>query len=400
MDHGLSGGPGLRERAHLDTRLAQIGSRGDRVTGAISFPIYQAAVYRHPRFGESTGFQYGRLGNPTRTQLEAAVAEIEGAARAFACSSGMAAIHLAMSLFSPGDRILVSADLYGQTYRLFEAVLARLGLKFSYVESWDLQKVKEALTPDARGFFIETPTNPLMRITDLRALTALAKERGMLTVVDNTLMTAWCQRPLELGADVVVYSATKYLGGHNDVVAGLVAAADEEVGMTLEFFYHVLGAILAPQECWLLMRGMKTLSLRMARQQENAMSLAQFLRGHPLVTDVYYPGLPDHPGREVHDRQARGYGGLLSFRVRDPRLVEPILNNVQIISFAESLGGVESLMTLPARQTHQDIPESVRRRTGVDECLLRVAVGIEHGPDLIADLEQALERAAAEVGLA
>ena len=385
---------------NIESRLAQIGSNCDPDTGAVSFPIYHATVFRHPRLGQSTGYDYSRTKNPTREVLERTAAELEGGDGGFACSSGMAALQTVFALFSQGDHLIVSLDLYGGTYRLLEQVMRRFGLTASYVDTGDLKALEGALRPETKALLIETPTNPLMMITDLAKVSAWAAERGLLTIVDNTLLTPYFQRPIELGADIVVHSATKYLGGHNDVLAGLIVSKGRELTERLAFLHNAIGAVLSPQDSWLLMRGMKTLALRMERHCENALRIARWLKGHPAVETVYHPGLPEHPGYEVQRRQATGNSGLFSFRVKDARMVEPVLRNIRLIAFAESMGGVESLMTYPAVQTHADIPEHVRRAIGVDDRLLRLSVGIEHVDDLIADLEQALDAAMRETGAA
>jgi len=380
---------------HMETRLAQIGNRRDPQTGAISSPIHLSTTYGHPRLGESTGFDYTRTKNPTRTTLEAAIAELEGGVQGFAYASGMAAIAGVFGLFGQGDHLIVSHDLYGGTYRLIEQILPRQGISATFVDTGDTAAVTAAIQANTRAIFIETPTNPTMRITDLAQVIAVAHQHGLLTIVDNTFMTPLLQRPLALGADIVVHSATKYLGGHNDVLAGLVVAATPELAERLYFLQNSIGATLGPQDCWLLMRGMKTLALRMERHQANAQVVAQWLAQHPQVSRVYYPGLPDHAGRDIHERQADGAGGMLSFELADERLVEPILRSLHLITFAESLGGVESLITYPSRQTHFDIPEEQRIAVGVTNGLLRLSVGIEHPHDLIADLAQALQTARA-----
>lgn len=384
----------------IESRLAQIGTKADPVTGAVSYPVYQATVYRHPELGESTGFDYARTKNPTRSVLEEAFADLESADAAFAFSSGMAALQTVLALFEQGDHLLVSLDLYGGTYRLIEQVLARFGITADYADTNDLASLESLRKPETKAVLIETPTNPLMMVTDLAKASAWAKEHGLLTIVDNTLLTPYFQRPLELGADIVVHSASKYLGGHNDVLAGLVAVKGRELAERIGFLQNSIGSVLGPQDCWLLMRGMKTLALRMERHRDNAIRIARYLKEHPLVEQVYYPALPDHPGYEVQNKQATGNSGLLSFRVKDARLVPPILRHIKLIAFAESMGGAESLMTFPAVQTHGDIPEEIRNRIGVDDRLLRLSVGIEHIEDLIADLAQAFERAEAEVAAA
>jgi len=385
---------------NIESRLAQIGSNHDPDTGAVSFPVYHATVFRHPRLGQSTGYDYSRTKNPTREVLEMSAAELEGGDGGFACSSGMAALQTVLALFSQGDHLIVSLDLYGGTYRLLERVMRRFGLTASYVNTGDLEALEGALQPETKALLIETPTNPLMMITDLAQVCSWASERGLLTIVDNTLLTPYFQRPIELGADIVVHSATKYLGGHNDVLAGLIISKGQELTERLAFLHNAIGAVLSPQDSWLLMRGMKTLALRMERHNENALRIARWLQGHPAVEAVYHPGLPEHPGYEVQRRQATGNSGLFSFRVKDARMVEPILGSIRLIAFAESMGGVESLMTYPAVQTHADIPEHVRRAVGVDGRLLRLSVGIEHVDDLIADLDQALAVAMREIGAA
>lgn len=378
---------------HVETKLVQIGVGADDKTGAVSIPVYHATAYRHPALGESTGFDYTRSANPTRSILEAAIADIEAGDAGFACASGMAAIQTIMALFSQGDHFIVSVDLYGGTYRLFEQVLHRYGLTFSYVDMRDPKQVKAAIRPQTKAIFIETPTNPLMQVTDIPAIVSVAREHQLLTIVDNTFMTPYCQRPLELGADIVLHSATKYLGGHNDVLAGLIVTKGKELSEQMKFLHNSIGAVLGPQDCWLLIRGMKTLALRMERHQENAFRVARFLREHAAVTDVFYPGLADHPDHAVQQKQATGFSGMVSFRVRDARLVAPFLQHLRVISFAESLGGVESLCTYPATQTHADIPVEIREKVGVCDRLIRLSVGIEHADDLLADLGFALDRA-------
>lgn len=382
----------------IESRLAQIGSVSEPVTGAVSYPIYQATAFRHPRLGESTGFDYARTKSPTRHVLEEAAAQLESGDAGFACSSGMAALQNVFALMSQGDHLLVSLDLYGGTYRLIEQVMSRFGVTASYVDTNDIEALEANLRPNTKAVLIETPTNPLMMITDLARTCEWAKSRGLLVIVDNTLMTPFFQRPLELGADIVIHSATKYLAGHNDVLAGLIVTKGKELSERMAFLHNSIGAVLGPQDSWLLMRGMKTLALRMERHQANALRIAEYLLEHPLVTDVYHPALPRHPGHAIHKAQSSGYTGIFSFRLKDARLIEPVLRHVKLIAFAESLGGVESLMTYPAVQTHADIPEEIRRAVGVDDRLLRLSVGIEHVDDLIEDLGDALERAAREIG--
>ncbi|ACL19439.1 Cystathionine gamma-synthase [Desulfitobacterium hafniense DCB-2] len=372
------------------TELAQIGNRRDPY-GAISFPVYHSSTFAHPGFGQSTGFDYSRTGNPTRQALEDAMASLEEGTKGFAFSSGMGAITTILSLFSQGEHLLVTEDLYGGTYRILEEVFSRFGLQVTFVDSSDLDTIAKEIRPHTKAIFTETPTNPLMKIADLKGIASLCQKHGLLNIVDNTFLTPYLQKPLNLGADIVIHSGTKYLGGHNDVVAGLVVVQGEELAARFGRLQNSLGATLGPQDSWLIIRGLKTLALRMRAQEENALQIAQWLETHPLVTAVCYPGLKHHPGYATQLEQARGFGAMLSFRVKSPSLIPEILKSLKIISYAESLGGVESLITYPATQTHADIPHEVRTRLGVDDCLLRLSLGIEAAEDLIGDLEQALK---------
>jgi cystathionine gamma-synthase len=380
---------GISLMKKMETELAQIGCRKEPKTGAINFPVYYATAYEHVG-GVSTGYDYTRTANPTRDVLQASIARLERGDAGFACSSGMAAIQTVMGLFSQGDHVIVSLDLYGGTYRLFEETLRRYGLDFSYVDLRNIKDVEGSIQTNTRALFIETPTNPLMRVADLPALIQLAQKHQLLTIVDNTFLTPYYQRPLEFGADVVVHSATKYLGGHNDILAGLIVTKGSELSERVGYLHNAIGASLSPHDCYLLMRGMKTLALRMDRHQENAGQLAEFLQEHPLIKgEVFYPALSE-TDREIQLKQASGFGGMLSFRLVDATLIRPFLDHLELITFAESLGGVESLITYPATQTHADIPEDIRIKVGVCDRLLRLSVGIEHVDDLRADLEQAL----------
>ncbi len=373
-----------------ESRLVQIGVGRDAKTGGISFPIYPSATYRHPGVGQSTGFDYTRSGNPTRQLLEEAFADLEGGARGLAFASGMAALTTLFLHFSAGDHLLVSQDLYGGTYRVLEQIFAKLGLAADYVDTTDSAAVAAAVTPQTKALLVETPGNPLLGVADLAALGEICRTRGLLFIVDNTFLTPVLQRPFDFGADVTVYSATKYFGGHNDLCAGALVARTAELGERLYFLQNSTGGILPPQDCWLLLRSLKTLALRLERHCANALEVARWLRDQPKVTSVYYPGLENHPGHELSKRQASGFGGMLSFRVDTPETARQLLERIRLISFAESLGGVESLLTLPAVQTHGDIPEPERQRLGICDSLLRLSVGIESARDIIADLEQAL----------
>lgn len=386
-----------KKQLRIESRLAQIGSVEEPVTGAINFPIYQATAFRHPKLGQSTGFDYSRTKSPTRQVLEEAAAALESGDTGFACSSGMAALQTVFALFGQGDHLIVSLDLYGGTYRLIEKILSRYGVSATYVDTNDIDALEQSRKPSTKAVIIETPTNPLMMITDIEAVCSWARHHGLISIVDNTLLTPFFQRPIELGADIVVHSATKYLGGHNDVLAGLIVSKGKELSEEISFLHNSIGAVLGPTDSYQLMRGMKTLALRMERHEKNATALALFLKEHPAVSEVFYPALPEHPGYEIQQKQSSGNTGIFSFKVKDARYVEPLLRHIKLIAFAESLGGVESLMTYPAIQTHADIPLEIREAVGVDDRLLRFSVGIEHADDLIADLDKALQAAVAEV---
>lgn len=372
------------------SRAVQIGTGTDELTGAISFPIYPSATYRHPGVGQSTGYDYSRSGNPTRKVLENALADLEGGARGLAFSTGMAALTTLFLHFSGGDHLVVSEDLYGGTYRVLDQVFEKFNLSVSYVDTTSLTAVAAAICPNTKALLIETPGNPLLGLADLAGLGELCRRRDILFIVDNTFMTPALQRPFVYGADVIVHSATKYLGGHSDLCAGALVTRTAELGERFYFLQNSTGAVLSPQDCWLLIRSLKTLHLRVERHCHNAGVVANWLNEHPRVTRVYYPGLPAHPGHELAVRQAAGFGGMVSFRVESARLAHQVLERLQLISFAESLGGVETLMTLPAVQTHGDIPAADRERLGIDETLLRLSVGLEDAQDLLADLQQAL----------
>ncbi len=382
----------MKKAVHFtkETNLIQLGVGFDEKTGAISVPIYPSATYRHPGVGESTGYDYTRSGNPTRQVLENGLAELEGGSRGLVFSSGMAALTTFFLHFSQGDHLIVSEDLYGGTYRVLDQIFANFGLTVSYVNTTDTEAVAAAISDQTRALLVETPGNPLLGISDLAALGKLCQQHEILFAVDNTFLSPLLQRPCEFGADVVIYSATKYLGGHNDLCAGVLIARDQELGEKLYFLQNSTGAILPPFDCWLLLRSLKTLALRIDQHCKNAIIVAKWLEQHPKVTEIYYPGLKQHPGHELSKNQAKDFGGMLSFRVCSAEHARSVLKRLKLISFAESLGGVESLMTLPAIQTHADIPEAERERLGICERLLRLSVGTESVEDIIADLEQAL----------
>lgn len=358
--------------------------------GAISFPIYQTATFAHPALGESTGYDYSRVQNPTRQQLEKTVAALEQGTDAVAFSTGMAAILAVMELFAPGDHIVTEADLYGGTPRLFHTVSEPRGITFTTVNFSDgTAQVAAAIRPETKALYIETPTNPMMHVTDIRAAAELAHAHGALLIVDNTFLSPYLQNPLTLGADIVVHSGTKYLSGHNDTLAGFAVVKDDALAARLREISKTIGVNLAPFDAWLLLRGLQTLAVRMDRAEENAMTLAQWLKTRPEVTRVIYPGLSEHPGHALMKQQARGFGAMLTLEVRDKREVPVLLKAVRLIRFAESLGGTESLLTYPITQTHADVPPEVLAANGLTDRILRLSVGIENINDLRTDLEQA-----------
>lgn len=365
----------------IETKLAQIGNRSDSATGTVNPPIYLSTAFRHEGIGQSTGFDYSRTGNPTRQILEETIANLECGDQGFACSSGMAAIFTVLSLFQSGDEWLVSEDLYGGTYRLLEQGYKKWGLKCQYVNTCCPEELEKKISSQTKAIFLETPTNPLMQQTDISVIAEITKRHGILLIVDNTFYTPLLQQPLKLGADIVIHSATKYLGGHNDVLAGLIVAKDKKLCESLALYHNGAGAVLSPFDSWLLMRGMKTLSLRMEKHEKNASKIVDYLLKHDAVTDVLYPGR----------------GGMLSFRLKEEKWINPFLQGLSLVTFAESLGGVESLITYPATQTHADIPEEIRIQAGVCNRLLRFSVGIEDAQDLITDLEQAFTHIKKEV---
>ncbi|HCO28762.1 MAG TPA: cystathionine gamma-synthase [Lachnospiraceae bacterium] len=374
----------------LETRCIHSQENKNQPFGAVSVPIYQTAIFSHPGIGESSGYDYSRESNPTRASLENIISQLEGAQDTVACSSGMAAISICLSLFQAGDHIICSEDLYGGSVRMFRQYEER-GLRFSYTNTSELENIKRLLTPETKAFYIETPSNPTMQITDLFALKQLADEHGILIIVDNTFLSPYFQTPIQLGADLVIHSGTKFLNGHNDVIAGFLCSKDQNLAKKIRFLYKTVGSCLSPFDSYLMIRGIKTLAIRQERQQENAIQIAKWLQSRKEIVKVYYPGLKEHPGYEVNQRQARGSGSMISFQVDSKETVEKILQKVELITYAESLGGVETLITYPMIQTHGDVPKEMRERLGINERFLRMSVGIENIEDLIEDLEQALE---------
>lgn len=355
--------------------------------GAISYPIYQTATYEHPEAGQSTGYDYSRLQNPTREHLEKMIAGLESGIDAFALSTGMAAITLLMELFRPGDHLIVEADLYGGSIRLFDHVNKKNNYEFAHLNCAE-DDIEGAIQDNTKAIYIETPTNPMMNVSDIAAIAKIAKKHGLLLIVDNTFLSPYFQNPLKLGADIVVHSGTKFLGGHNDTLAGFLVTNNEEVRDRLRFLIKTTGAGLAPFDCWLILRGMKTLGIRMERSQENAIRIAEWLKTQSIVQKVYYPGLPEHPGYEIMKKQARGFGSMITFRVDSKEHALQILKQVRMIKFAESLGGVETLITYPTTQTHADVPEEVRLKNGITPCTLRLSTGIEDIEDLLGELSE------------
>lgn len=362
-------------------------------TGAISVPIFQTATFAHPGVGESTGYDYTRQQNPTREHLENILIRMEEGVDAMAFSSGMAAIGAVMELFSPGDHIIASDDLYGGSHRLFHHISIKNGISFDLVDTADLSLIEPLIRTNTRALFIETPTNPMMQVTDLAGVAEIARKHQLLLMVDNTFLTPYFQKPLKLGADIVIHSGTKYLGGHNDTIAGFVVTRNKDLADKLRFIFKTTGAGLAPFDSWLLIRGIKTLPIRMDRQQQNAGVIARWLCQQERITAVHYVGLESHPGYQISKRQATGFGGMISFEVDSEKTAHHILEGVKLIQYAESLGGVESLITYPMLQTHGDIPKEQREAKGINSRLLRLSVGIESVNDLIDELDRVLQEA-------
>jgi len=360
-------------------------------TGSLSVPIFQTATFSHPAVGQSTGYDYSRLQNPTREHLEKTVAKLEGGVDAIAFSSGMAAVSALMELFSPGDHIIASDDIYGGSHRLFHNISMKNGIIFDFVNTSDVALVESHIKPNTKAVYIETPTNPMMQVTDIAAVSKITKAHGLRLVVDNTFLTPYFQNPLKLGADIVTHSGTKYLSGHNDTLAGFLVVKDGQLSEQLRFIYKTTGACLSPFDSWLLIRGIKTLAIRMEKQQENATILAHWLCTQKKIKAVHYVGLPTHPDYEISKRQSTGFGAMISFEVDCEHTAKQILERVTLIQYAESLGGVETLITYPMLQTHADVPKEERDAKGINECLLRLSIGLESVQDLIADLSHAIE---------
>lgn len=376
---------------YRESALIHGGNTVDPLTGAVNIPIYQTSTFQQKALGKEPEWEYARTGNPTRAALERLIAELEEGTAGFAFASGMAAITAVLTLFRSGDRILISSNVYGGTYRVLDKVFSAFDLQYSIVNTEDLNALESAVTPDVKAILVESPANPLMTVTDLAGVAEITKRHHILSIVDNTFMTPYLQRPLTLGADIVLHSGTKYLGGHSDVVAGLVAVKDPQIAVRLAFVQNATGGVLGPQDSFLIIRGIKTLAVRMDRHVENAEKAARFLKDHPAVSKVYYPGLPDAQGYDINLRQAKNGGAMISFELDDLHDYRTFVSSLKLIALAESLGGVESLVCHPATMTHASIPKEIREKVGITDSLIRLSIGIEHIDDLLADLEQAIK---------
>jgi cystathionine beta-lyase len=375
----------------FESLLIHGGIDGDENTGAVNVPIYQTSTYKQPKFGVNKGYEYSRTGNPTREALEKLIADLEEGHVGFAFASGMAATTAVLSLFKSGDKIIISNNVYGGTFRVLDKVFNNFGIQYSIVNTSDLDEVRNSIDETVKAIYIESPTNPLMDITDIEEVSKIAKEKGIYTIVDNTFMTPYLQKPITLGADIVIHSATKYLGGHSDIVSGIVVVSSNELAERLHFVQNATGGVLAPFDSFLLIRGIKTLAVRMDRHNSNAKLIAEFLQNREEISEVYYPGFESHSGYKIQSNQAKGYGGMISFVLKKGYDYKKFLENLQIITFGESLGGVESLVCHPASMTHGSIPYELRQKVGIVDNLIRLSVGIENAEDLIQDLKNALK---------
>ena len=382
----------MAKYSHIESALIHGGIYGDPLTGAVNVPIYQTSTYEQQALGQNKGWEYSRTGNPTRAALEALIAELEHGAAGFAFASGMAALTAVLSLFSQGDKILISQNVYGGTFRVLDKVFKNFGLSYSIEDTANAETLADKITPEVKAILIETPANPLLTVTDIKAVADLTKARGIKLIADNTFMTPYLQNPIDFGADIVVHSATKYLGGHSDLVAGLAVVKEKELGEKIAFIQNATGGVLGPFDSFLLIRGIKTLGVRMDRHAHNAERAALYLKSHPAVKRVYYPGLEDAQGYAVNKRQAKNGGAMISFELTEKYDVARFFSSLRLIALAESLGGVESLACHPATMTHASFPEKIRQEIGITDGLIRLSVGIENIEDLLADLEQAIER--------
>jgi cystathionine beta-lyase len=371
----------------IESALIHGGIYGDERTGAVNVPIYQTSTYQQDSLGHHRGYEYSRTGNPTREALEALIAELEGGKAGFAFASGMAATTAVLSLFKSGDKIIISSNVYGGTFRVLDKVFKNFGISYAIEDTTDLVSLDEKITEDVKAILVESPANPLMTITDLRGIAELARKHKIYSIVDNTFMTPYLQRPIELGIDIVVHSATKYLGGHSDLIAGLAVVNSEKLAKRLAFIQNATGGILQPFDSFLLIRGIKTLGVRMDRHVENAQAVAHFLQHHEAVRKVYYPGLPESSGYDINKSQAKNGGAMISFELNPEYSTEKFFSSLKLIALAESLGGVESLICHPASMTHASIPYEIRQKVGITDGLIRLSVGIEHSIDILNDLD-------------
>lgn len=376
---------------NLKTKVIHGGIATDSTTGAVSVPIYQTSTYQQDALGQPKAYEYSRSGNPTRHALERLIADLEGGIQGFAFGSGLAGIHAVLSMFSAGDHIILADDVYGGTFRLMDKVMTKVGLTYDLIDLSDLEAFSNAFTPQTKAVYFETPSNPLLKILDIATISKIAKAHHALTLVDNTFATPYLQQPLLLGADVVLHSATKYLGGHSDVVAGLVTTHSQELAQQIGFLQNSIGAVLGPQDSWLVQRGIKTLALRMDAHSANALKIASYLEENLAVAKVYYPGLDQHLGHAIAQKQMRDFGGMVSFELVNEAGVKRFVEKLKYFTLAESLGGVESLVEVPAIMTHASIPKEIRETIGIKDGLIRLSVGVEDIADLLEDLQQALE---------
>lgn len=381
----------MKEYNHIESALLHGGFDSEPLTGAVNVPIFQTSTYEQEELGKHKGWEYSRTGNPTRAVLEKLIAELEKGKAGFAFASGMAAITAVLSLFKSGDKVIISSNVYGGTFRVLDKVFNNFDITYSIENTTDLETLETKITPDVKAIYIESPANPLMTITDLKAVSDLAHKHGILSIVDNTFMTPYLQRPIELGADIVLHSATKYLGGHSDLVAGLAVVNDDTLAERLAFIQNSTGGVLQPFDSFLLIRGIKTLSVRLDRHVENAEKIAKYLTENKAVKRVYYPGLPTDEGYEINKKQAKNGGAMISFELYENYDIKTFFKSLKLVALAESLGGVESLVCHPASMTHASIPYEIRQKVGITEGLIRVSPGIEHTEDIIADLDQAIK---------
>lgn len=380
----------MSEYKNIESTLIHGGIYGDEHTGAVNVPIYQTSTYEQYELGKHKGWEYSRTGNPTRAALETLIAELEKGKAGFAFASGMAAITAVLTLFEKGDKIIISSNVYGGTFRVLDKVFKNFGITYAIEDTTDLQALDSKITPDVKAILVESPANPLLTVTDLSGVSEVAKKHGILSIADNTFMTPYLQRPIELGADIVIHSATKYLGGHSDLVAGLVVVNDEILAKRIAFIQNSTGGVLAPFDSFLLIRGVKTLGVRLDRHVENAEKAAEHLKRHKAVKNVYYPGLPDAQGYEINRRQAKNGGAMISFELYENYDIAKFFKSLKLIALAESLGGVESLVCHPASMTHASIPYEIRQKVGITDSLIRLSVGIENIDDLLGDLDRAI----------